>query len=89
MKKFFDWFRKKSNRNVSRKTVITAGTDLEGKYSLSMQEVNDVWCICVHKCEIRGGFHYTSFDNNTLVCAIPIKGIVNLCMERQMWWRED
>lgn len=70
-------FRKKDNRKVGS-WVITAGTDIERKYSLSFQKVNDVWCICVHKCEIIGGLHYSNFSDKTLVVAIPLKDVIDL-----------
>lgn len=84
MKWLRNLFRKKNPRKVDS-WVITAGTDLERKYSLSFQKVNDVWCICVHKCEIRGGLHYTNFSDKTLVVAIPLKRVVDLYeMKRYM-----
>ena len=77
MKRLINLFKKKNKRKVDD-FVITAGTDIERKYSLSFQKVNDVWCLCVHKCEIMGGLHYTNFSNKTLVVAIHLKGIIDL-----------
>ena len=64
-------------------TLVTAGTDIEGRYSVCFQEVNDVWCICAYKCEVINGLHYFNSDERKLVCAIPLKGIVNLALAKK------
>lgn len=69
--------------------TITAGTDLQGKYSLALREVNNVWCICVFKCRIRGGLHYTKFSPEELVCAIPIKEILDVCLLKKDIWQRN
>jgi hypothetical protein len=81
MKWFKNLFKK---RNVELGfTLVTAGTDIEGRYSVCLQEVNDVWCICVYKCEVINGLHYFNSDERKLVCAIPLKRIFNLALSRK------
>ena len=81
MKWFKNLFKK---RNVKLGFhLVTAGTDIEGRHSVCFQEVNDVWCICVYKCEVINGLHYFISDERKLVCAIPLKGIVNLALSKK------
>ena len=81
MKWFKNLFKK---RNVKLGfTLITAGTDIEGRHSVCFQEVNDVWCICVYECEVINGLHYFNSDERKLVCAIPLKGIFNLALSKK------
>ena len=51
-------------------TVTTAGVTLDGKYSLAINEVDGEPCLCIHRCEERGGLHYSSMDDKSLVTAI-------------------
>lgn len=87
MKKLRDLFKKKDIAKVDRTTVITAGLDLEQKHSICLQRVNDVWCICVHKHTLEGGRHYSEFSDKSLVCAMPIRRMVELCLEKALWWK--
>ena len=81
MKWFKNLFKK---RNVKLGfTLVTAGTDIEGRYSVCFREVNDVWCICAYECEVINGLHYFNSDERKLVCAIPLKGIVNLALAKK------
>lgn len=86
MKWFKNLFKK---RNVKLGSlVVTAGTDIEGRHSVCFQEVNDVWCICVYKCEVINGLHYFKSNERKLVCAIPLKGIVNLALSKKSLYEE-
>ena len=58
--------------------TITAGTDLDGKKSILLQEVDGVKCICVHKCTIRGGLHWTKGNEDSLELAIPYESLIPL-----------
>ena len=58
--------------------TITAGTDLDGKKSIVLQEVDGVKCICVHKCKVEGGLHLSKMDSSTLEIAIPYEHIIPL-----------
>lgn len=60
---------------------MTGGVDIEGKYSIMLHKVDDVPCICVHECEVIGGWHYTKANEDSLVCVILAKNIVALCRE--------
>ena len=51
-------------------TITTAGVTKDGKYSLAINEVDGEPCLCVHRCEVRGGLHYSSMDDDSLVTAI-------------------
>ena len=63
---------------------ITAGQDIDNKYSVLLQKVDGVPCIALHKCHERGGLHYTSGDDKSLFLAIPLKSIVKLAIERRL-----
>ena len=58
--------------------AITAGTDLDGKKSITLQMVDGERCICVHKCKIEGGLHWSKMDASTLEVAIPYEDIIPL-----------
>lgn len=87
MKKLSDFLKKKVAADVDRTTVITAGLDMEQKHSICLQRVNHVWCICVHKHTLEGGRHYSEFSDKSLVSAMPIRRIVELCLEKALWWK--
>lgn len=52
--------------------VTTAGVTLDGKYSLAINEVNGAPCLCIHRCEVRDGLHFSSMDDASLVTAIGL-----------------
>lgn len=54
-------------------TVTTAGVTDDGKYSLAINEINGEKCLAVHKCEIRGGLHWSFMDERSLVTYIGRK----------------
>lgn len=60
---------------------MTGEVDIEGKYSIMLHKVDNVPCICVHQCEELDGWHYTKANEDSLVCAIPAKKVVELCRE--------
>lgn len=80
-------FKKRNTVDVDRSMLITAGIDLGHKHSICLQKVNDIWCVCVHEHDYEDGMHYSEFSDKSLVSAIPIKRLVELCLEKQMWWR--
>lgn len=67
-------FKRKTKHEITSVT-ITAGTDLDGKKSIALQEVDGIKCICVHKCKVHGGLHWSKMDEDTLELAIPCKVI--------------
>ena len=50
--------------------ITTAGVTHDGKYSLAINEVNGEPCLCIHRCDRRGGLHYSSMDGKSLVTSI-------------------
>ena len=62
----------------------TAGVTEDGLYSLAINEVNGEPCLCVHKCEIKGGLHYSSMDDDSLVTAIS-KSKLERVLEMMEW----
>lgn len=86
MKLFKNLFKK---RNIKLGCILVmAGTDIEGRYSVCFQEVNDIWCICVYKCKVINGLHYFHSDERKLVCAIPLKRIVDLTLLKKSLLKE-
>lgn len=61
---------RKDRFKITGSTITTAGVTHDGKYSLAINEVNGEPCLCIHKCDRRGGLHYSSMDNSSLVTAI-------------------
>lgn len=51
--------------------LVTGGVTADGKYSLAIKKFGGQYCLCVFKCECRGGLHYTGFSKKELVTAIP------------------
>lgn len=70
--------------------VTTAGVTHDGKYSLAINEVNGEPCLCVHRCDRRGGLHYSSMNNDSLVTAISRRTLLAAArlMEGPAWARE-
>ena len=50
--------------------TTTAGVTFDSKYSLAINEVNGEPCLCVHTCDRRGGLHWSSMDDSSLVTAL-------------------
>ena len=63
----------KGNKVKMGSTVVTAGVTDDGKYSLAINEINGERCLAVHKCDIRGGLHWSSMDGKSLVTYIGRK----------------
>lgn len=74
-------FKPKKKHNVSGH-VTTAGTDIDGQFSITIQEIDDVPCLCVHKCKIEGGLHCTTMNEKSFLIGIPIRPIVEMCNSR-------
>jgi len=55
---------------ITSSTVTTAGATYDGRYSLSVNEVDGMPCLCLHKCELRGGLHYSTLDEKSLVAVL-------------------
>lgn len=55
---------------ITGSTVTTAGVTYDGKYSLSVNEVDGMPCLCLHKCELRDGLHYSTLDEKSLVAVL-------------------
>ena len=51
-------------------TITTAGVTKDGKYSLALCEVDGEPCLCLHKCEVRDGLHYSPMNDDSLITAI-------------------
>ena len=48
-------FKKNGERiHIVSNMCTTAGTDIDGRYSVTIQDVDGEECICVHKCHVRG-----------------------------------
>lgn len=81
MKQILKLFKHKKKHNISG-TVTTAGTDIDGKYSITIQEIDDIPCLCVHKCKIEGGLHWSTMNEDSFLIGIPILPILVLCNSR-------
>ena len=76
-KPLIDMFKKKTKHKITSVT-ITAGTDLDGKKCIDIQEVDGIKCICVHKCKVIDGLHYTKMNEESLELAIPYEPLIPL-----------
>jgi len=56
--------------NITGCQVTTAGVTSDGRYSLAINEVNGVPCLCVHKCTLKGGLHMSAMDDKSLVTCM-------------------
>ena len=63
-------------------TVLTLGLDLDSEHTITLQDVDDMPCVCVHKHTEEGGMHWSKMNNETLELAIPVKNIIKHCSER-------
>jgi hypothetical protein len=71
----------KTKHNIGG-TILGLGLDLDSNYSITLQEVDDIPCVCVHKHNEDGGFHWSKFNNETFELAIPVERIIKYCAER-------
>lgn len=60
----------KKRFRITSGTVTTAGVTFDGKYALAINEINGEPCLCVHRCDRRGGLHLSTLDNDSLVTAM-------------------
>ena len=81
MKQILKFFKRKKKHNVSG-FVITAGIDIDERYSITIQEIDDIPCLCVHKCDIKGGLHWSTMDEKSFLIGIPIHPILEMCNSR-------
>ncbi len=80
-------FKKKKKETVHPKhnvdgTVLTLGLDLDSKYSVTLQEVDSIPCICLHKHYYDSGQHWSEMNGKTLEAAVPVERILKYCAER-------
>lgn len=78
MRQILKLFKRKKKHNVSG-VATTAGIDIDGRYSITIQEIDDIPCLCVHKCEIKGGLHGTTMNEKSFLIGIPIRPILEMC----------
>lgn len=57
---------------ITGSCLVTAGVTADGQYSLAIQEVDGRNCLCVHKCEVVDGLHWSTMDDKSLVTCIGI-----------------
>lgn len=50
--------------------ITTAGVTQDGKYSLAISELDGEPCLCIHRCAVKGGLHYSTMDDRSLVTGI-------------------
>ena len=78
MRQILKLLKRRKKHSVSE-FVTTAGTDIDGRYSITIQEIDDIPCLCVHKCKIEGGLHWSMMDEKSLLIGIPIRPILDIC----------
>ena len=39
----------KETKHRTGGTILTLGLDIDQKHTITLQEVDDVWCVCLHK----------------------------------------
>lgn len=71
-------------KHKTSRTFITAGLDIDNKYSVLLQTVDGLPSIALHKCREEGGLHYTKGNDESLEIAIPLERIVKLAIERRL-----
>lgn len=57
---------------ITSPRIVTAGVTADGRYSLAINEVDGRDCLCVHKCEVVGGLHWSAMNDKSLVTCIGI-----------------
>jgi hypothetical protein len=73
-----------TNLKITSCTTTTAGVTEDGCYSLAINEVNGEPCLCVHRCEPKGGLHYSPMNYDSLVTAIS-KSKLERVLEMMEW----
>jgi len=63
-------------------TVLTLGLDLDSEHTITLQEVDDIPCVCIHKHHEDGGLHWSKMDAETFELGIPVENIIKYCSER-------
>ena len=70
--------------------MTTAGVSADNKYSLTIQKYNGKSCLCIHKCSVQDGMHYSKCNNKSLITAISLDSLklaINE-IEANHFWKE-
>lgn len=70
-------------------TVLTLGLDLDSEHTITLQEVDDIPCVCIHKHHEDGGLHWSKMNAETFELGIPVENIIKYCSERQHMLTEE
>lgn len=70
-------------------TVLTLGLDLDSEHTITLQDVDNIPCVCVHHhCE-DGGLHWSKMNAETFELGIPVENIIKYCFERPHMLTEE
>ncbi len=70
-------------------TVLTLGLDLDSKHTITLQEVDNIPCVCVHRHHEDGGLHWSKMNDETFELGIPVENIIKYCSERSHMLTEE
>ena len=70
-------------------TVLTLGLDLDSEHTITLQEVDDIPCVCIHKHHEDGGLHWSKMNDETFELGIPVENIIKYCSERPHMLTEE
>lgn len=70
-------------------TVLTLGLDLDSEHTITLQEVDNIPCVCVHKHHEDGGLHWSKMNADTFELGIPVENIIKYCSERPHMLTEE
>jgi hypothetical protein len=70
-------------------TVLTLGLDLDSEHTITLQEVDNIPCVCVHRHHEDGGLHWSKMNDETFELGIPVENIIKYCSERPHMLTEE
>ena len=70
-------------------TVLTLGLDLDSEHTITLQEVDNVPCVCVHHHREDSGLHWSKMNAETFELGIPVENIIKYCSERPHMLTEE
>ena len=70
-------------------SVLTLGLDLDSEHTITLQEVDGIPCVCVHKHHEDSGLHMSKMNDETFELGMPVERIIKHCFEYQYLLTEE
>ena len=69
--------------------VLTLGLTVDQDYTVTLQDVDSVPCVCLHTHSKSDGYHWSTMDKDSLATAIPVNNIIKNCAQHPAMVTEE